>query len=896
MLITARGRRIEKRETPFIKDDLVQDASLHPACAGILTALLCGAVPSVAAEYNSAAGREEVMQVNENKPSSGNATSPDLNGDIQFNADVLDLKDRANLDLSQFSQAGYMLPGTYTLALQINKSTLPELEISFLAPDDNPQGSLACLTPEMVGLMGLTESASRQLRWWHTGKCLEPSSLEGMTMRTDLGTGTLYVNLPQAYLEYTADNWDPPSRWDEGVPGILFDYSLNAQNSHQLQSNGSNNQSVSGNGITGMNLGAWRLRADWQANYEHTNGQSNSTQKNWDWSRYYMYRSIGALRSKLTLGEDYLRSEMFDSFRYTGASLISDDNMLPPNLRGYAPEVTGVAKTNAKVTISQQGRVIYETTVASGPFRIQDLNNAITGKLDVKVTEQDGRVQEYQVDTANVPYLTRPGLVRYKIASGKPSDYRHNSEGPVFGTGEFSWGISNGWSLYGGALIAGDYNALSAGIGRDLLTLGAISLDVTQSRAVLPGQNTVSGGSYKVSYSKLFDETGSQVTFSGYRFSERDYMTMSQYLDARYHSGGTGGAGKELYTLSFSQQFRDLNMTAYINYSHQTYWDQQANNTYNVSLSRYFDIGRLKSLNLSMTAYRTQYNHINDDGMSVSLSVPWGNSGTLSYDAQLSKGNNSHSLGYYDRINDNTSYRINGGVGQDGRGNGSGYMTHEGQLAEMSATAAFQGSEYTSFGMSLRGGMTATRNGAALHRVNVPGGTRMMVDTGGVRNVPVKGYGAPTWSNAFGKAVVSDMSSYYRTSVNVDLDKLGSNVEATRSVVQGTLTEGAIGYRKFGVIAGQKAMATLKLVNGSTPPFGATVLNRDNVQTGLVSDDGSVWLSGINAGEVMRVSWDGGTQCQVTLPSPLPEDMDTRQLLLPCEPVISEKSKGVMTR
>nr|CDS57104.1 hypothetical protein SYMBAF_190085 [Serratia symbiotica] len=27
-----------------------------------------------------------------------------------------------------------------------------------------------------------------------------------------------------------------------------------------------------------------------------------------------------------------------------------------PNLRGYAPKVSGVAKTNAKVTVSQQGR------------------------------------------------------------------------------------------------------------------------------------------------------------------------------------------------------------------------------------------------------------------------------------------------------------------------------------------------------------------------------------------------------------------------------------------------------------------------------------------------------------------------------------------------------------
>ncbi|QGX88635.1 fimbria/pilus outer membrane usher protein [Escherichia coli] len=35
--------------------------------------------------------------------------------------------------------------------------------------------------------------------------------------------------------------------------------------------------------------------------------------------------------------------------------------MLPPNLRGYAPDISGVAHTTAKVTVSQMGRVIYET-------------------------------------------------------------------------------------------------------------------------------------------------------------------------------------------------------------------------------------------------------------------------------------------------------------------------------------------------------------------------------------------------------------------------------------------------------------------------------------------------------------------------------------------------------
>ncbi|MFS4436572.1 fimbria/pilus outer membrane usher protein, partial [Citrobacter farmeri] len=168
-----------------------------------------------------------------------------------------------------------------------------------------------------------------------------------------------------------------------------------------------------------------------------------------------------SLGAKMVLGENSLDSSVFDSFRFSGASLTTDDNQLPPNLRGYAPEVAGVAKTNAKVTVSQQGRVIYETTVAAGPFRIQDLNSAVSGKLDVKVEEQDGSTQNFQVDTASIPYLTRPGLVRYKFSAGKPSDSKHHMQGPEFATGEFSWGINNGWSLYGGGLFAGDYNALS---------------------------------------------------------------------------------------------------------------------------------------------------------------------------------------------------------------------------------------------------------------------------------------------------------------------------------------------------------------------------------------------------------------------------------------------------
>ncbi|RNW08454.1 PapC/FimD family outer membrane usher protein, partial [Serratia nematodiphila] len=626
--------------------------------------------------------------------------------EIQFNTDVLDLNDRKNIDLSQFSRGGYIMPGSYGMAVHINKSALPEQQVPFYAPDDDPNGSRACLNRELVAQLGLKEAMQKALTWWHQDECLDESSLKGMEVRGDLATSALYLSIPQAYLDYVSDDWDPPARWDEGIAGVLLDYNLNAQSQHQIQA-GTRSYSLSGNGTAGANLGAWRLRADWQGSVTQQSGAEVPAEKRLDWSRYYAYRALPALRARLTAGEDYLDSGLFDSFRFGGLSLRSDDNMLPPNLRGYAPEVVGVAKSNARVIISQQGRVLYETQVAAGPFRIQDLNDAVAGELDVKVEEQDGSVQEFKMNTASIPYLTRPGSVRYKLAAGKPSDIDHRYRGPLFGTGEFSWGVSNGWSLYGGTLLGGDYNAAALGIGRDLMALGALSFDATQSRAKLQNSETqsgetLSGGSYRLSYSKTFDELDSQVTFAGYRFSEENFMSMSEFLDAREY-GRRVGNNKEMYTITYNQQLRDLGLSAYLNYSHQTYWDRPANDRYNLTLSRYFDIGRFRSLSLSLSAYRNRYNERNDDGMYLSLSVPWGNGATVSYNTTLDRNDNTHRVSYYDRIDERSNYQLSAGSARSGASL-SGYYSRDGDLARINANASYQQDRYSAVGLSAQGG------------------------------------------------------------------------------------------------------------------------------------------------------------------------------------------------
>ncbi|HCN8486085.1 TPA: outer membrane usher protein, partial [Escherichia coli] len=743
---------------------------------------------------------------------------------------------------------------------------------------------------ELIAQFGFKDDFAKSLQWGHDGQCLKTDQIGGMEIKGDLSQSALLVSVPQAYLEYTDDDWDPPSRWDEGIPGLIADYSINAQTRHE--NGGDDTNDISGNGTVGVNVGPWRLRADWQSDYQHTRSNDDGdtddsgTQKNWEWSRYYAWRALPSLKAKLSLGEDYLNSDIFDGFSYIGGSISTDDQMLPPNMRGYAPDISGVAHTTAKVTVTQMGRVIYETQVPAGPFRIQDIGDSVSGTLHVRIEEQNGQVQEYDVSTASMPFLTRPGQVRYKVTMGRPQNWDHQVAGSFFSGGEASWGIANGWSLYGGALADENYQSAALGLGRDLALFGALAFDVTHSRVQLDdnsvyGNKTLDGNSYRVSYAKDFDELNSRVTFAGYRFSEKNYMTMSEYLDANDTDRARTGNDKEMYTVTYNQNFRDARVSVYLNYSHHTYWDREDQTNYNMMLSHYFNLGSLRNLSVSLTGYRYEYDKSADKGVYLSLSLPWGDNSTISYNGNYGSGADSSQASLYHRIDDASHYTLSAGTSEN-HTSLDGYYSHDGTLAKVDLSANYHEGQYTSAGVSLQGGVTLTAHGGALHRTQNMGGTRLLIDADGVANVPVEGNGSAVYTNMFGKAVVADVNDYYRNQAYIDLNKLPENAEATQSVVQATLTEGAIGYRKFAVISGEKAMVVLRLQDGSHPPFGAEVKNDNQQQVGLVDDEGNVYLAGVKPGEHMTVFWEGESHCDISLPDPLPNDL-FNGLLLPCQ-------------
>ncbi|NBM87971.1 fimbria/pilus outer membrane usher protein [Proteus sp. G2661] len=803
----------------------------------------------------------------------------------EFNTDVLDAEDIQNVDMSQFSVAGYVPPGHYVLTAFVNGQRLgAPREITVFPQSNSTQENtqLTCLPVSMLDLLGLKEAVREKVTTTSDGQCLDLSALKGTQVKIELPTLSLKITIPQVWLEYRDPSWIPPALWEEGLNGVFLDYALNA--SFIEENRGSERTYLSSNGILGANIGPWRLRGNYSATYQKNRGEGNVQEEHrFDFSRLYAFTSLKKLAAILTVGENYFYSDVFDSWQYSGFSLESDDRMLPPKLVGYAPEIVGVAETNAIVTVRSQDRVILQTTVPPGPFRIQTLESGIRGVLDVTVREENGDEKKFSLSTASLPYLTRPGRTLYKFVKGKTRYEAHKVTGKPVMAGEFSYGLSNAWSLYGGTQLSVDYQTVAAGIGRDLFALGALSFDITQSIARFKDQK-LQGRSYRLNYSKSFDDLRTDITFAGYRFADRNYRSLTQFMDEE-RTGYVSRAPKENYQVYLNKYFDNFNIS--LNYQYSTYWQDKPQTQYGLYASTKIPLPGLsqQDANLSLSATRTEReNGYQDDAINLYLTLPLfsGHSMTWSESYSRNGGHNqyNHNVGY-SGYSDNDSYSFtvgyNHGQAMESQANISGYYSRALSQADISANASYVPQQYRSIGASINSGITATAHGVALHR-NAHGDTRLMLETPGIGGVPLDN--GITKTNGLGLAVLPNINSYRKTTASINLSQLPDNIETLESTTDITLTKGAIGYRRLSVMTGEKLFAILSLSNGKNPPFGASVRNANNRELGLVGEDGVTWLVGLSPKDTLFVYWGGKKQCELTLPETL--ESSSSMLLLPC--------------
>ncbi|EAA6553618.1 fimbrial biogenesis outer membrane usher protein, partial [Salmonella enterica subsp. diarizonae] len=169
-------------------------------------------------------------------------------------------------------------------------------------------------------------------------------------------------------------------------------------------------------------------------------------------------------------------------------------------------------------------------------------------------------------NTASVPFMARQGQVRYKVAAGRPlygGTHNNSTVSPDFLLGEATWGAFNNTSLYGGVIAStGDYQSVALGAAQNMGLYGAVSVDVTRSDAQLPHGQIQSGYSYRVNYTKTFNSTGSTLAFVGYRFSDRHFLSLQEYLARSVYDGEYLQDEKQSYSVSWNQYLSALNMNA----------------------------------------------------------------------------------------------------------------------------------------------------------------------------------------------------------------------------------------------------------------------------------------------------------------------------------------------
>lgn len=629
--------------------------------------------------------------------------------------------------------------------------------------------------------------------------------------------------------------------------------------------------------MLGANIGRFRFRAD----YQYSSKKYGSGDK-FEWTQTYAFTDIAAINSKLYVGELFSRSHIFDSVRFKGVSLFSDENMMPSFLQGYSPQITGTAVTNAIVTVTQYGQVLRTVQVPAGPFAISDIPTYVSGTVDVEIENDNGEHQIYQVDISHVPYLTRKGQFRYNANAGKLSPLVDDINIKThFISVDGSFGLTNNTSLLGGVVTTTDnrYRAMSMGLGLNLEKFGAISFDVTQSESKNRNNESLKGNNYRINYAKRFGQT-TTFNLSAYRSGNRSYQTLNGYINAQKSENLMGYLDKERFSISLSQTIPSLNANIYATVSKSSRWGGGNNTNYNISASRTIQEGMFQNTSVQLSVMKSRYDSgRSDHQVSFFLTIPLEteNYARVQYSANYNKSKYmDHQATYYQdlwggyaSVGASAYHKRDFSGGIDYSLNAS--YNKETRYGRVTTTVDYSesGQQYTA---GFDGSLTITKHGIATHPRVFNEGARLIIDAGASG---VKITNSHNVSNIFGLVGVSNVPSYYYSTYVVDNDQLPENLEIQDSVFRVAVSDGAIAYRPTGAISGIQGLTVITLPDGTHPPFGAVVYRKGKIsqEVGIVAEDGLTYLSGINRNAEFIVKWNKDYACKLSITSLNQEDL-----------------------
>ncbi|MGP2408161.1 fimbrial biogenesis outer membrane usher protein [Yersinia sp. 2545 StPb PI] len=783
--------------------------------------------------------------------------------------------DASSVDIELFNQGG-QLPGTYIVDILLNGERVDSREVTF-AQENNAQGEPVlnpCLAVVALSRYGIRVNDYPGLSR-DGDDCADLSAISQASADFQFHNQQLLLSVPHVAIRPKMRGIAPVELWDDGVTAALMNYRANTNRTEYLGNSNNHTDSQFVQLEPGMNLGAWRLRnsTTWQ--------KSGDQSGKWQTPYTYAERGLYPLKSRLTLGERYTPSDIFDTVPFRGAMLGSDDEMVPYHERDFGPVVRGIARTQARVEVKQNGFTLYNATVAPGPFALTDLSTGSSGgNLEVTVWETDGSPQIFTVAYQTPSIALREGYVKYSTMAGQYRSADTSIEEAAIGQATVMYGLPWGLTAYGGAQGANHYQSASLGLGVSMGEWGAISVDGTHMQGERNKLERERGGAWRTRYSKVAEATNTSVSVSNTYYTSSGYHTLSEVLDT-YRDGWSDSdikLRKTRNTVTLSQSFGGWGYIT-LNGTRESYWNRGGHDdsfgaSYGVGLG-----GTSLSLNWTQNKriiYSGQQQ--NDRITSVMVSVPLG--GTVRGNYQLvspSSGGDTQQLGLsgqaLDRqLNWNVNQRYRPDANSGDRNNSAMQLTWYGGYGQVGGNYSYS-PNIRQMGANVAGGVVVHRNGVTLGQPLSD--TVALVEAPGASGIPVGGW--PGVKTDFrGYTTQSYLRAYQENNVSLDPSRLSSEADITQTDVRVVPTKGAVIPATFATRIGGRALMVLTRPDGSTLPFGAMVTLEDAKNlgaAGVVDDKGTVFLTGLSAEGELVVKWGLGQQQQCRVSYRLPKDI-----------------------
>jgi len=799
------------------------------------------------------------------------------------------------VDLKQFNEKQITIPeGQQLLDISLNGIIIKsQVAVNFRRKDVADKSAQPCIDADMVKLLqlktGLKEAAESQ--------CLflsEISSQGNWNIRQS--TLTLDFLIPQILLNRQPRDYIPTSEWNAGAPLLFLRHSSSFTRNILRDTHSSYLWSMIN---AGGNLGMWQLRH--QANLRYMNSSVSTDQYKWNAVRTWVQRPLPSLSSELVVGDAYTDSTMFGSMSFNGVKIATDQRMWPQARRGYAPEVRGVATSNARVLISQAGNVIYETQVPPGPFIIDDLYNTKSqGDLKVQIVEADGKSSFFTVPYAAVPSSMRPGNLSYQFAAGKVRNFY--SVQNTFTEAVLQYGLSNSLTTNTGARFANGYQALLAG-GVYASPVGALSLNTTWSHARVENDITRSGWRAEASYSKSFP-TRTNLVLAAYRYSTSGYRDLEDVLGVRRQQNG--GADyysdtlrqRNRFSATVSQYMGDYGTLSlsgsstdyYHNRSRISEMQLSYNNmwkkvSYNLNLSRQRSSWNSKDVysvyDSDYDANRYQKYTENVISLGFSLPLDWRDSrSTVSLDMTRDKTTSSAMTtlsGSAGQESDFTyalysSYDKYRDVSQ-GKSHAMRWGTNVQERTRLGAIRASyaRSDDYHQLGLGTSG--TLAIHGGGITYGPYASDTFALIEAKGASGARINnGQGARI--DTFGYAIMPSLAPYRYNTISLDGSSISQDVELEGGNVRVVPVHGGVPKIAFKTLTGTPALILASQADGTPVPMGAEVKDSQGNSLGMAGQNGQIYARLPNASGTLFVNWGSSNTCRINyqLPSKKIED------------------------